>query len=239
MRFFHELVPGRLLFREKRFLASVRLDDGSVVTAHCANTGGMLGCKEPGSRVWLSPADSPKRKLAWTWELVAAHPGSALTCVNTQQANRVAREGLEAGVVKELAGFDRLRPEVKAGPGTRFDFLLEWGPEASPTRRCWVEVKSVTLAEGSRAMFPDAVTERGRKHLRELSARVAAGEEAAMLFVVLRQRCRSFEPAAHIDPAYAEALAKAQAAGVKILVYAARVTSREIRLQRALPWRLS
>lgn len=230
MRFPTELVPGTLLFREKRFLASVRLEGGEVVTAHCANTGSMLGCKEPGSRVWLSPADNPKRKLAWTWELVEAGAAGSLTCVNTQMANRVAREGLEAGVVKELAGFQNLRAEVKAGPGTRIDFLLERGNE-----RTWVEVKSVTLAEGSRALFPDAVTERGRKHLRELSTLVEAGDEAAMLFVVQRQRCRSFSPADAIDPAYGEALREAAAAGVQVLAYAAELSPRAVTLKRKLP----
>ncbi len=230
MRFPEALVPGTLLYREKRFLASVRLEGGATVTAHCANTGSMHGCKDPGSRVWLSPAKNPKRKLAWTWELVAAGDAGALTCVNTQMANRVAREGLEAGVVKELTGFDRLRAEVKAGPGTRIDFMLETG-EA----RTWVEVKSVTLAEGSRALFPDAVTERGRKHLRELSALVAAGDAAAMLFVVQRQRCRSFAPADAIDPAYGEALRAAADAGVRVLAYAAELSPRAVTLRRKLP----
>lgn len=234
MRFPTPLITGTLIRREKRFLAQVRLDDGRAVTAHCSNTGSMLGCKDPGSRVWLSPADNPRRKLAWTWELVEAAAPRGLVCVNTLQANRVAREGLERGVIAELAGFESLRAEVPARPGTRFDFLLK----RQGGRRVWVEVKSVTLAEGTRALFPDAVTARGLKHLRELSALVAAGDEAAMLFVVQRQRCRDFAPAAAIDPAYAEALRAARDAGVRVLAYAAALTKTGITLKRAIPVQL-
>ena len=224
-------MPGRLVGREKRFFAHVVLDDGRRVTAHCPNTGSMLGCAEPGSRVWLSPADDPRRKLAWTWELVEAGTPPSLVGINTLRANRLAREGLEAGAVPQLAGFARLRAEASPGRGTRFDFLLEW----EPARRLWLEVKSVTLAEGRRALFPDAVTARGLKPLDEPVARIEAGDEAALLFVVQREDCDVFAPADAIDPAYGRALRAARAAGVRLLVHRLGLSPEGLNFGPALP----
>ncbi|MEY2632636.1 MAG: hypothetical protein RIR00_1290, partial [Pseudomonadota bacterium] len=173
------LLPGRLLRRYQRFLADVQLDDGRLVTAHCANTGSMLGCCTPGSRVWLAPATAPGRKLAWTWELVEVE--DQCVGIHTGRSNALVAEALRAGRVPELAGYSRLRQEVAYGGAdgrrSRIDLLLE----ADTRPRCWIEVKNVTAAvSGGIALFPDAPSSRGRKHLLELGERVAAGERAVL-----------------------------------------------------------
>lgn len=236
MRFETPLVRGTLLRREKRFLVHVELDGdsghGREVIAHTNNTGAMLGCNTPGSPVWLSPADSPTRKLKWTYELIESD--GVLVGINTSVPNRLAVEGVEDGTVAELQGFDAIRCEVRYGEGSRIDVLLEREDGA----RCWVEVKNVTLVEDGTALFPDAVTARGLKHLRELTAMVAAGDRAVMLYVVQRADGMSFAPADPIDPAYGDGLREAVAAGVEVLAYRADVTTGEIRLSTPLPVRL-
>ncbi|MBU1675254.1 DNA/RNA nuclease SfsA, partial [bacterium] len=188
MKYARPLVRGELIRREKRFLVHVRLDadrpeEGRVVVAHTNDTGAMLGCNTPGSPVWLSPANDPKRKLKWTYELIET--GGVLAGINTSVPNRLAQEGIEDGAIAELRGYDRLRREVRCGENSRIDLLLERGDDDAP-ERCWVEVKNVTLVENGTALFPDAVTARGRKHLRELAALAAAGDRAVMLYVVQR-----------------------------------------------------
>jgi len=231
VRFPEPLVRGTLIEREKRFLVHVLLDDGREVVAHTNNTGTMLGCNTPGSPVWLSPADSPTRKLKWTYELIEAD--GVLVGINTTVPNRLAQEGVEDGTIAELQGYDRIRREVRYGTGSRIDLLLERGPDDIP-ERCWVEVKNVTLVEGGTALFPDAVTERGRKHLHELAVRVAAGDRAVMLYVVQRADAHAFTPADDIDPAYGAALREAAAAGVEAICYRADVTVGEIGLAHRL-----
>ena len=228
MRFAAPLIPGRLVRRYQRFLADVALEDGSIVTAHCANTGSMRGCKEPGSPVLLSASPNPHRKLPYTWELVevAGH----WVGINTSLPNRLAREGIEAGIVAELQGYAAIRGEVPYGANSRIDLLLE-----GTGGRCYVEVKNVTLAEGGRALFPDAVTERGQKHLRELQRVVAAGDRGVIFFVVQRGDVASVSPADAIDPVYGRLLREAVASGVEALAYLAQVTPEEIRLVRPLP----
>jgi sugar fermentation stimulation protein A len=228
VNFAEPLVRGTLIRREKRFLVHVLLDDGREVIAHTNNTGTMLGCNTPGSPVWLSPADNPKRKLKWTYELIEAD--GVLAGINTMVPNRLAQEGVEDGTITELQGYDNLRREVRYGENSRIDLLLERGSE-----RCWVEVKNVTLTRDGAALFPDAVTERGRKHLRELTAQVAAGDRAVMLYVVQRVDAERFAPADNIDPAYGAALREAAAAGVEALCYKADVSPESIRLARRLP----
>jgi len=234
VRFPAPLVPGTLLRREKRFVVHVRLDDGREVVAHTNNTGSMLGCNKPGSRVWLSPADRPDRKLKWTYELVESD--GVLVGINTAVPNRIAAEGIADGTVSELQGYGRIRREVRYGAGSRVDLLLEDGPVGTPP--CWVEVKNVTLVRDGTALFPDAVTSRGRRHLAELAARVAAGDRAAMLFVVQRADARELAPADAIDPAYGDALRRAAADGVELLAYRADVSTGGIRLTTPLPVRL-
>jgi len=224
------LLPGRLVRRYKRFLADVEWE-GGVETVHCANPGSMMGLAEPGSRVWLSRSANPGRKLPLTWELVEV-AGGALVGVNTGYANRLAEEALNRRLIPALAGYEAWRREVAYGAGSRVDFLL-----TSPDRPlCYVEVKSVTLARGGVAEFPDSVTARGTRHLGELVEMRRQGALAVMLFLAQRQDCGSFAVAGDIDPAYAAALAAASAAGVQILAYACRVSSRGIELAGALPF---
>jgi sugar fermentation stimulation protein A len=228
MRFDSQLTPGRLLRRYKRFLADVELADGRQVTAHCPNTGSMLGCDRPGSAVWLSHSAAARRKYPWTWELVEAD--GVLVGIHTGRTNALVREALEAGRLDGLAG--SLRAEVAYGrEGSRADFLVE-----GPRGRVWVEVKNVTAAVSNGvALFPDAVTVRGRKHLRELQGMVAAGERAAMVFCVQRGDVHQVRPADAIDPAYGKALREAAAAGVELHAWRADVTPAGIELVTELP----
>jgi sugar fermentation stimulation protein A len=232
------LTEGRLIRRYQRFLADVELGDGRVVTAHCPNTGSMLGCRTPGSRVWLSASDNPKRKLAWTWELVetgvadgAARDG-VLVGLHTGRSNALVREAIATGRLPELAAYTAIRPEVKYGRHSRIDFLLEGG--AQPP--CYVEVKNITAAvAGGTGYFPDAVTARGARHLEEMAAMVAAGARALLVFCVQREDVERVAPADHIDPVYGRTLRQALAAGVEVAALGARVSPACIRLERRLP----
>lgn len=217
MRFPRPLVRAVLLRRYKRFLADARLMDGTVTTAHCANPGSMLGVTELGAEIWLLPQGDPRRKLAWSWELIRV--GGHLVGINTGHPNRLAEEAIAAGKIQALAGYKSLRREVAYGRSSRIDLLLE-GP-GRPI--CYVEVKNVHLKRGPLAEFPDCVTARGAKHLAELAQMVAQGHRAVMLYVVQRGDCERFGVAADLDPVYAMALEEAQAAGVEILCYACRV----------------
>ena len=229
MRFPTPLLEGRLLRRYQRFLADVDTAAG-ILTAHCPNTGSMQGCAEPGMRVWLSPATNPARKLAWTWELVEALPG-VVVGMHTGRSNALVREAIEAGRVPELAGYPAIRPEVKYGEGSRIDLLL-----TAPGRPdCYVEVKNVTAAvAGHIGYFPDAVTTRGTKHLREMSAMVAAGHRAVLVFCVQRGDVECVRPADHIDPVYGRTLREALAAGVEVIALGATVWPAGIELERRL-----
>lgn len=211
MKFSAPLVSGRLVKRYKRFLADVLLDDeGSAITAHCANPGSMLGLKEAGSRVWLSRSDNPKRKLQYSWEVVEAD--GALVGINTAHPNRLVEEALEAGRIEGLSEFQSLRREVKYGRNSRVDILLE----SEGGAKTYVEVKNVHLMrEAGLAEFPDSVTARGAKHLAELADMVADGHRAVMVFLVQRPDCSSLSLAADLDPAYAAAFAAARNAGVE------------------------
>ncbi|MGM0915274.1 MAG: DNA/RNA nuclease SfsA [Pseudomonadota bacterium] len=216
-----ELLRGTLLRRYKRFLADVRLDDGREVVAHCPNTGSMRGVNVPGCRVWLSPSDNPKRKLAWTWELIELpQPDGrlAMASVQTGRANRIVEEALRADRVPSLTGYAELRreaPVARAGEKTsRLDFRLD-DPERGTA---FVEVKQVTLREpDGHGYFPDAVSERGRKHLAVLMALAEAGQRAVLLFCVAHEGIDAVAPAEHLDPAYARALREAATRGVEVL----------------------
>ena len=232
MRFPDPLVRGRLIRRYKRFLADIELN-GETVTAHCANPGSMTGLDAPGSEVWLSPARNPARKLRWSWELIAVD--GHLVGINTSHPNAIVAEAVEAGKIPEVAGYARLRREVRYGSSSRIALLLE-RDDRPP---CYLEVKNVHLKRGAEAAeFPDAVTARGAKHLRELSEVAATGGRAVMLFLVQRPDCSHFTTAADIDPAYDAALRAAIAGGVEALCYACRLSTEEIVIEKALPIRL-
>lgn len=234
MEFSSPLLPGRLVKRYQRFLADVLLESGVQVTAHCPNTGSMLGCKAPESRVWLSPASDPKRKLPYTWEIVEAGPG-VLVGIHTGRSNGLVREAIGSGTIRELAGYGRIRQEVRYGrENSRIDLLLEDPAGRRPD--CYVEVKNVTAAaEEGVALFPDAVSERGSKHLRELMAVVAAGQRAVMCYCVQRADVTEVRPADAIDPIYGQTLREALKAGVETIAYGAEVSPAGIRLLNPLP----
>lgn len=226
------LVQGVLLRRYKRFLADVQLVDGETVVAHCPNSGSMLSVADPGSEVWLSPANAPGRTLKYTWELIRV--GEALVGINTGRPNAMAAAAIGAQAIPELAGYTNIRREVRYGTNSRIDLLLQ--AENRPT--CFVEVKNVTLRRGSGgapAEFPDCVTARGLKHLAELGHVVAAGDRAVMLFVVQRRDTDRLRFAEDIDPAYAIGVATAAAAGVEMLCYRWVMDTAGGRLDRALP----
>lgn len=232
MRFFSPLVTGTLVCRYRRFLADVRLDDGSVVTVHCPNSGSMEGCAVPGSPVWISRSSSPTRRTEYTWELVSVN--GVMVGINTAHPNRLVREAVDHGIIPELRGYDTTRSEVRYGSeGSRIDLLLEGG-----SGRCWVEVKNVTLVEGKTALFPDAATARGRKHLRELMEMVRSGDRGVLVFLVQRGDAEMVSPADSIDPAYGELLRIAVRSGVEVLPWRARVTPSQISLDRPLPLHL-
>jgi len=235
MRFATPLESGRLVRRYKRFLADVISDSGEQLCIHCPNTGSMLNCMGEGARVWFQRNNDPKRKLPGTWELVET-PQGRLACVNTARANRLVEEALLAGVIEELAGFTALRREVAYGlENSRVDFRLDY-----PDGAAYVEVKSVTLGFGDTAVaaFPDAVTLRGAKHLRELAALARDGIRAVQLYCVNLTGIEAVRAASEIDPLYAAALREAVAAGVEVLAYGVELSPEEIRLVRRLPVQL-
>ncbi|TWI50882.1 sugar fermentation stimulation protein A [Pseudomonas duriflava] len=231
MQFDPPLEEGRLIRRYKRFLADVETVTGELITIHCPNTGSMLNCQGEGMRIWFSRSSDPKRKLPGTWELVET-PHGRLACINTGRANQLVEEALLAGTITELAGFTGLRREVPYGTeNSRADFRLSY-----PMGEVFVEVKSVTLGYDSSAVaaFPDAVTIRGAKHLRELAALARAGNRAVLLYCVNLNGIEAVRPADDIDPAYARALCDAQEAGVEVLAYGVHITPVALTLQHPL-----
>ncbi|MFQ3790070.1 DNA/RNA nuclease SfsA [Halomonas sp. A29] len=216
------LVPGVLLRRYKRFLADILLDDGREVVAHCPNTGSMRAVNVPGCRVWLAPSDNPARKLAWTWELIElTQPDGrvALASVHTGRTNRIVEEALDAGRVPSLVGYATLKREAKV-EGARLDFRLDDADKGT----AYVEVKQVTLRElDGHGYFPDAVSERGRKHLLALAALAEQGQRSVLLFCVAHTGIRDVAPAAHLDPAYAATLKAVAERGVEVVAHGCEV----------------
>jgi len=228
VRFSAPPLEAHLVRRYQRFFAEVELAGGERLVAHCPNTGSLLGCLAPGSRVWLRDSGNPARKLRFTWQAVRV--GRAWVNVDTTLPNRVVAEAVAAGAVPELAGYAHVRREVPYGRGSRIDLLLE--DETRGT--CHVEVKSTTLAEDGIALFPDAVTARGTKHLGELARLARRGLRAVQFFLVSRADVELFRPADAIDPEYGRALRRAAKAGVEVLAYTARVEARRLELLQPL-----
>ena len=230
MRFRSKLVEGRLIRRYKRFLADIQLSDG-VVTASCPNTGSLMGCCDAGSRVWLSESDSATRKYRHTWELVEV--GEVMIGINTGLPNALVGEAIADGTIAELCGYASMRREVAFGEErSRVDWVLQ-----APGREdCYVEVKNVTAAASKGvALFPDCVSERGSKHLRELMRLKAVGLRPVQLYCVQRGDVKEVRPADGIDHEYGRTLREAIAAGVEVLAYRAKVTPNEIRLAQRIP----
>jgi sugar fermentation stimulation protein A len=233
VRFASPAVAGRFVRRYQRFFADVELADGARLTAHCPNTGSLIGCLEPGAPVWVRDSAKPERKLRFTWQAVCI--GSTWVNVDTSLPNAVVLEGIERGLVPELAGYAEHRREVPYGRASRIDLLLAH-PERPP---CFVEVKCTTYAEGTTAMFPDAPTERGKKHLAELARVARRGQRAVQFYFVSRADVELFRPADAIDPDYGRALRRAVRAGVEVLAWTARVEAQRLELLRPLPVDLS
>jgi sugar fermentation stimulation protein A len=237
MRFTSPLIPGRLVQRYKRFLADVTLDSGEAVTATCPNTGSMMGLVAPGSRVWLSTSDSPTRKYRHTWEMVEADLGEGphLVGINTGHPNKLVAEAIAGGRVKLLKGYPGLRREVKYGKNSRIDILLECAAKGS----CYVEVKNVhMMRRAGFAEFPDSVTERGAKHLAEMSDMVREGHRAMMVFLIQRADAKSLSLAGDVDPGYVAAFKAATEAGVEAIALRCRVSPEEIVVEKTVPIRV-
>ncbi len=232
MQFTSPLVQGTLIKRYKRFLADVRLDNGEIITAHCPNTGTMLSCSAPDSKVYLSTSDNPKRKYPFTLEMVKDN--STWVGVNTARTNTLVAESIKKEQITEFQDIKLIKTEIRTSDHTRLDLQVVHGEEAT-----YIEVKNCSLAVDGWAMFPDAVTARGTKHLQELMRLTQEGRKTCIFFLVQRMDADRFCPASHIDAVYGVALQQAFAAGVMVLVYQAEVSPREIRVVRSLPCSLS
>ena len=233
MQFNSKLQAGTLIRRYKRFLADITLDNGEQITIHCPNTGAMTGCATENDTVWYSTSNNPKRKYPNTWELNHNVNGHWI-CINTTNANKVVEEAVRLEQISELAGYSQIRTEVKYGEeNSRIDLLLESDDKPA----CYVEVKSVTLlGEDGHGYFPDAVSTRGQKHIRELMAMKAAGHRAVLFFLVQHSGIDFMHPAAHVDKKYAEILAQAVDAGVEVLSYRTHIEPAGITIEKAIPF---
>lgn len=223
------LLSGRLIQRYKRFLADIELDNGLKITAHCANSGALMGVCQPGNRVWVSQTDAPNRKLPYTWEMVM--DSDAIVGVNTRWPNILVRDALIRRTIKPLQDYHTIRAEVPYGTRSRIDFFLQ----QEGLQDCYVEVKNVHLKRTENtAEFPDGITARGTKHLNELQEQVRLGNRAVMIYIVQRNDCQYFQLAADLDPLYAETARISFAAGVEAYAYACDVSPESIKIEREL-----
>ena len=227
MEFQASLLEGILVRRYKRFLADIQLNTGEMVTAHCPNSGSMMGLMDPGNPVHLSIGTNPKRKLKYTWEMVKSD--GVWVGINTNHPTRLVTEGFESGQIPEFASYQSLRREVTSG-NSRLDLRLTGAQGA-----LWVELKNVTLVSNGVARFPDAVTTRGQKHVQELTELCKRGEPAAIFFVIQREDVEFLTPADAIDPKFGRLLREAVRQGVSILAYSWKVTPEAIRMLRKVP----
>jgi len=228
MQFDTPLQPATLIKRYKRFLADVTTDEGEEITVHCPNTGSMRGCSTPGSRVMLSTSPNPKRKYPQTLEMV--REGDTWVGVNTMLTNKIVAEAILEGRITELQNIDTVTREITISKSSRLDLLLERGDE-----KIYVEIKNCSLVEEGWAMFPDAVTARGTKHLNELASLVEQGHQGVIFFCIQRMDAERFKPAAHIDPLYAKTLAEVARKGVQILAYRTEIGPESITIQKSIP----
>ncbi len=223
------LLSGTLIRRYKRFLADVRLDDGTIITAHCPNSGAMTGCSQPGRTAFISYHDDPKRKLKYTWQLIEMP--TSLVGVNTMIPNRLVAQSIRQGLIHELSDYDDIVSEVKVGNNSRIDLLLQ-SDKKDP---CYVEIKNCTLVENGQALFPDAVTLRGKKHLVELQQLVTQGNRCIMFYLIQRMDAQNFSPADKIDPGYGKELRKAVSHGVEIMAYDVLIDTGHIKIHQKVP----
>ncbi len=230
MKFKDALIPGKLIRRYKRFLVDVKLESGEVVVAHCTNSGSMISCVEAGADVFLSPANDPKRKTRFTWEMISI--GGRWVGINTSIPNLLAYDAIKNQQIIGLKGYTEVKREVKYG-NSRIDIYAE-----NKSEKCFIEVKNVTLKDGLCARFPDAITVRGKKHLETLMEIKAAGMRAVMLYVIQRQDVEMFTPAWQIDPDYSETLVRAFASGVEVFPVLAEVSPESIEIGKIMPFDL-
>jgi sugar fermentation stimulation protein A len=223
-----ELIPGTLIKRYKRFMADVRLKNGDVVTAHCPNTGSMQECCESGRPVYLSHHNRPNRKLKYTWELIEMP--TSLVGINTSVPNQLAFQSVKAGIIEDLKGYNDVAKEIKTG-NSRIDLLLT----RDNNEQCYVEIKNCTLVKDGVAFFPDAITQRGRKHLTELQQLVNSGNRCVMFYLIQRMDANIFKPANHIDPTYGLELSRSVNNGVELLAYDVYIDLEMISLNRKIP----
>lgn len=226
MKFSKTLVKGKLIKRYKRFLTDVELENGEIVVAHCTNSGTMKTCIEEGAPVYLTPVDDPKRKTKFTWEMI--YMNNDWIGINTSHPNLLAFDAIKNNEINRLKGYSEVKREVK-WEDSRFDVMAKTDNEI-----CFVEVKNATMKSGEYAIFPDAVTTRGRKHLETLIRVKKAGMRAVMLYVIQRSDVDFFDTANEIDPDYGKTLRKAVNAGVEIIAMQAKVTPEEIKFVREL-----
>ncbi|EHZ6872706.1 DNA/RNA nuclease SfsA [Providencia rettgeri] len=230
MEFEPALQPATLIKRYKRFLADVTLPSGEEITIHCANTGAMTGCATPGDTIWYSTSNNTKRKYPYSWELTQTTNGHFI-CINTLRANQLVAQALAEKHIPELSEYSVIKPEVKYGTeNSRIDFYLT----QNGLPDCFIEVKSVTLLENNQGFFPDAVTLRGQKHLRELMHIAKEGKRAILLFVALHTGIHVASAAAHIDKQYALLLEEARQSGVEVLCYQADITIQQMVLSKQI-----
>lgn len=227
------LICGKLIRRYKRFLADVELSSGEVITVHCPNSGSMKGCAIEGAPVWLSTSDNPKRKYPHTWEIIQGP--TSLIGINTMVPNRLVKLSAENNLIDELSGYDTVQPEVKTSSHTRLDLLLKGGGR----RNCYVEIKNCTLVEDGTAMFPDAVTVRGQKHLEELETLVSQGHRGVIFYLIQRTDARVFKPADGIDKAYGEKLRRVVENGVEAVARDTVISTDRIRIGNRIPVELN
>lgn len=232
MKFKSKLIKAKILKRYKRFLSDIELSSGEIICAHVPNTGSMKTCWEPGWTVYLSKSDDPKRKLKYTLELL--HNGESFISINTSMTNKIVKEALEQGKISEFKKYKTIKPEQKILDSRLDFFLTEEG-----LKDTYIEVKNVTLlGEENRALFPDAVTTRGQKHLKDLIQIAESGKNACMLYLVNRQDVKTFSPAKEIDPAYSNILKEAKLKGVQILAYQTNITTEDISISKQIPVQL-
>ena len=232
MKFKETLISGELIKRYKRFFADVKIGN-NVITAHCPNTGSMMGLLKTGNRVWLSKSDNPKRKLKYTLQIIENQ--KVKVGINTHLTNKIVLDALNNSLIKELRNFDIINQEVKFGENTRFDFLI-----TKKTKKTFIEVKNVTLSrQRGLAEFPDSVTSRGLKHIKELINASKKGYEIFILYVIQRDDCKKFALAKDIDPEYCELLVKAVKKKLNVICYDCKFSAKGIKLNRRIQFKLN
>ncbi|MBL4682137.1 MAG: DNA/RNA nuclease SfsA [Pseudomonadales bacterium] len=239
MKYSPSLEEGILIKRYKRFLADIETADGKLMTIHCPNTGAMTNCAEAGDKVYYSKSDNPKRKYAYTWELSRTKQGHFIG-INSAKANHIVREAVESGQIDELGPINNIEAEVAYGrERSRIDLLLHTSEQPD----CYVEIKSVTLLDETFGQgcgfFPDAVSERGRKHLRELSEQKQLGNRAIIFFCVQHSGIKNVAIAGHIDPEYKKEFDRALEAGVEVIVYQCAMSPNENKMCSSLEFRMN